>query len=87
MSHDPDDEVTEVERHPMPSAVNPANRGKLAVISDLTIAMLGRVDRLRDICHMVAVEPAPIHTITWNKLADLLEEDGQAELKAAASLR
>lgn len=83
-----DDEPTVVESGDhLPSAVNPQNRGKLAVLSDLTVAMLGRVDRLRDICHSVAVDPAPIHAITWNRVADVLEEDGNAELKAAASLR
>lgn len=84
---DPDDEPTVVERHAMPSAVNPANRGKLAVLSDLTIAMLGRVQRLGEICHSIAVEPALIHDATWGRVADLLQEDGEQEIKAAASLR
>ena len=80
---DHDDEITPVDRLP----VNPTNKAPLMVLHNLTLAMRGRVDRLAEIAHGIAVDPAPIHQITLNRIADVLHEDGQDEIKAAASLR
>lgn len=77
------EETTPVDR----PVAHPANKEKLAVISNLALAMRGRAERMGEIAHSIAVNPAPIHPIQWNKIADVLEEDGRDELRAAASLR
>ncbi|HVQ52889.1 MAG TPA: hypothetical protein VMS92_22870 [Mycobacterium sp.] len=80
---DPDDEITPVDR----PAAHPANKAKLMVIHNLALAMSARATRVAEIAHTIAADPAPVHDITWNKIADVLEEDGKDELRAAASLR